>query len=624
MLARARTAAALVRRLASRAAPSAANVTRSPYPPIAPVDIGLSDFVTQDWARFAAEGRVAVTDEAGRSRTFAELGHSVPRIAGALRARGVGAGDVVAIVSPNHIDYSAVALAVLRLGAVLTPANPAYTQAEVRSQLEGAGACAVVAHPSTIECVLGAVEGLPAVHTLACTGSEAELPPVAAAAGVAALDTWRRGAATVERTADGVRGSSLAVLPFSSGTTGLPKGTMLTHANLSSNMLQFMAPEGRFIPEGAPVTCPLPQYRARARRTAARAGGRPPALTPASLSSTAPAPVDIYAFTLCLLFMLWRGHPLLTMAKFELPAFCAQVQAGRPVRAYLVPPVILALAKSELAGRYDLSSLAMITSAAAPLDAELQRACAHRLGCGLKQAWGMSELSPLGTWPADDQLSDARVGSVGPPVPSTAVRIVRLAPADATADEEGALLDVPPGAEGELLVSGPQVMRGYLNNAEASARTLVEADGTVWLRTGDIARVDGCGYVWITDRAKELIKYKGSQVAPAELEAVLLAHPHVLDAAVIPHEDAECGEVPRAYVVLRELAHGEPRVEANAIADWVAGRVAPHKRLRGGVRLTDKIPKSAAGKILRRLVRDADRREEDARRHREHAQPDTE
>ncbi|KAG8463890.1 hypothetical protein KFE25_000058 [Diacronema lutheri] len=571
-----------------------AGVTRSPYPPIEPLDVGIADLATSEWPRFSAEGRVAVIDEAGKARTFAELSHDVSHIAGALSARGIGPGDVVAIVSPNHIDYGAVALAVLRLGAVLTPANPAYTQAEVRSQLEGSRARAVVAHPSTLERVLGAARELSAVHTVACTGSSADLPPFAVGAGVAALDDWRHGAALVTRTAACVRGSSLALLPYSSGTTGLPKGTMLSHANLTSNMQQFIAPEGRFIPDGAPVICPLPQYH-------------------------------IYAFTLAVLFMLWRGHPLVTSTRFELATFCRQVRAYRPARAYLVPPILLALVKSEETARVDWSSLQMITSAAAPLDAELERACALRLGCRVKQAWGMSELSPLGTWPADDAVRDSLVGSVGPPVPSTLVRVVELHSAESGEGEgDEQIVDVPHGAEGELLVSGPQVMLGYLDNAEATARTLVRAaDGTTWLRTGDVARVDEGGFIWITDRAKELIKFKGFQVAPAELEAVLLTHPDVLDAAVIPLADAEGGEVPRAYVVLRE-AHSAraPRAEANAIVDWVAGRMAPHKRLRGGVKLTDKIPKSASGKILRRLVRDADRREEAALRHREHEQPD--
>jgi acyl-CoA synthetase (AMP-forming)/AMP-acid ligase II len=189
------------------------------------------------------------------------------------------------------------------------------------------------------------------------------------------------------------------------------------------------------------VICPLPQYH-------------------------------IYAFTLAVLFMLWRGHPLVTQARFDLRRFCAQVEAHRPARAYLVPPILLALSKEACVDEYDFSSLAMISSAAAPLDAELEQSVGRRLGCGVKQAWGMSELSPLGTWPADTDLAPDKVGSVGPPVPSTSVRIVALAADEAAPSAADALVNVPPGAEGELLVSGPQVMGGYLNLPDASARTL--------------------------------------------------------------------------------------------------------------------------------------------------------
>jgi 4-coumarate--CoA ligase len=206
------------------------------------------------------------------------------------------------------------------------------------------------------------------------------------------------------------------------------------------------------------------------------------------------------------------------------------------------------------------------------------------------------------------------------------VRIVELASDDAApAAASDALVDVAPGVEGELCVSGPQVMSGYLNMPDASARTLWTdpSDGRVWLRTGDVARVDADSFVFITDRAKELIKVKGLQVAPAELEALLLTHPLVLDAAVIPVADAASGELPRAYVVLRAPADGAPHAdraaEANLIADFVAGVVAPHKRLRGGVVVTDRIPKSASGKILRRLIRDQDRAQQHAHQHHERA-----
>jgi 4-coumarate--CoA ligase len=583
--------------LAARGLAASARIL-SPYPPLPPVEGSLDQLVTSEWHRYADEGRFAVLDETGASRTFGELIHDVSHVAGGLQRRGIGAGDVVAVVSPNHIDYGTVALATLRLGAVLMPANPAYTLPEVRGQLERANARVVVAHLSTIEMVLLAVRELPAVDTVACFGSSEALPPDAVEAGVIAIDEWRNGSALVTQTAEGVGPSTLGVLPFSSGTTGLPKGTMLLHSNLMANMRQFMAPEGAFIPAGAPVICPLPVWH-------------------------------IYGFTVALLFMLWRGHPLVTMARFDLATFCKQVSTHRPARAYLVPPILLALAKHPMVAEHDFSSLSMISSAAAPLDAELEKACARRLRCGVKQAWGMSELSPLGTWPADTDLSAENVGTVGPPVSDTMVRIVELQDegADTTAEGDDAqLLDVPPGCEGELLVSGPQVMAGYLNMPEATAKTLVkDADGsTVWLRTGDVARVDERGFVYITDRAKELIKYKGFQVAPAELEAILLTHPHVNDCAVIPVADPEAGEVPRAYVVLRGAPVEPSAAECNAIADFVAGLVAPHKRLRGGVVVTSHIPKSASGKILRRLVRDADRAREHERRHHDHAERETE
>lgn len=596
---------------------SAKRVWKSPYPPVAPVVTPIADLVSESWASFAAAGRTAVLDEHGNARTYEGLLDDVARTAGALRERGIEKGDRVAIVSPNHVDYACAALASLRLGAVVTPANPLYTSAELKQQLCGSGAKAVIAHPSTVAALGTAIaSGETAVHAVACLdgGGAAAAPAEVGGVRCEPFDALRTASgARLEATVAGVAASDLALMPYSSGTTGLPKGTMLTHANLGANLHQFMPPEGRFIAEGAAVICPLPMYH-------------------------------IYAFTVALLFMMWRGHPLITMGRFDIEAFCALVQAHRPTRAYLVPPIILGLSKAPVVDRYSFESLQMITSAAAPLDAALERACAERLGCGVKQAWGMSELSPLGTWPADDMLGAERVsgGSVGPPVPSTRIKIVRVeeeaeaeAPAGpaapAAAAEAGgggaggaeaeeadfALATLGEGEEGELLVSGPQVMAGYLNMPDASSACLLEdADGTRWLRTGDIARVDARGFVTIVDRAKELIKYKGFQVAPAELEALLYEHPHVADAAVIPVPHEEAGEVPRAYVVLHDSAEGAgPEPSEAELELFVAAKVAPHKRLRGGVVYTDKIPKSAAGKILRRLVRDEDRRRAKAHIH---------
>lgn len=298
----------------------------------------------------------------------------------------------------------------------------------------------------------------------------------------------------------------------------------------------------------------------------------------------------IYGFTASLNACLWHGSELCSLPAFDFAHFLGMIQAHRCTRAHLVPPIILNMAKSPLVDAYDLSSLKAIVSGAAPLSPEVEAEIKARLGTGLvvKQAWGMSELSPIGTCNPDDR---PKSGTSGPPVPGMEYRIVDPA--------SGADLGV--GAEGEVVCRGPNVMVGYLNNPEGTAQCL-DADG--WLRTGDVGFVDAQGYVTFTDRIKELIKYKGFQVPPAELEALLLTHEAVVDAAVIARAHVEAGEVPRAFVVLRPGYEG--KVSPEDIVAWAAARSAPHKKLRGGLILLDQIPKSPSGKILRRLLRDRD------------------
>src|SRR5213076_662114 len=257
-------------------------------------------------------------------------------------------------------------------------------------------------------------------------------------------------------------------------------------------------------------------------------------------------------------------------------------QQYRITRAFVVPPLVLALAKHPAVDRYDLSSVSRMMSGAAPLDAALETACDRRVGCRLIQGYGLTEASPV-THANPDEPGKAKPGTVGLLLPNTQCRVV-----DATTGADLGLEE-----DGELLIRGPQVMLGYLNNPEATAATL-DADG--WLHTGDIGRVDADGYFTIVDRLKELIKYKGFQVPPAELEAVLRTHPAVGDAAVIPIPDAECGEVPKAFVVLRRA------VPPEALLAYVAERVAPYKKIRA-VEVVDAIPRSPSGKILRRVLK---------------------
>ncbi|MBW7885320.1 MAG: AMP-binding protein, partial [Caldilineaceae bacterium] len=278
---------------------------------------------------------------------------------------------------------------------------------------------------------------------------------------------------------------------------------------------------------------------------------------------------------------------VVTIPRFEMESFLQLTQNRKISYAYLVPPLVLGLAKHPLVDKYDLSSLRVIVSGAAPLSGELEAAVRTRLGCQVVQGYGMTEASPVTHFRSLEPEGRPKPGSIGVVVPNTECKIVDVA----------TRAELEPHQEGELWVRGPQVMKGYLNNPQATANT-VDTDG--WLHTGDVGYADEDGYFWIVDRVKELIKYKGFQVAPAELEALLLTHPAVADAAVIGVADEEAGEVPKAYVVRKGEA------TADEIMEFVAGQVAPFKKVRY-VEFIDQIPKSASGKILRRMLKEQER-----------------
>ena len=283
---------------------------------------------------------------------------------------------------------------------------------------------------------------------------------------------------------------------------------------------------------------------------------------------------------------LYRGATVVTMPRFELPEFLRVLQDYRITRAWVVPPIVLAMAKHPLVDEFDLSSLEFMNSGAAPLSAELEVACGKRLGCRMQQGYGLTETSPI-THFVTDELAGQMPGEIGPLVPNTECRIVDVPTGE----------DTPSGEPGDLCIRGPQVMKGYLNNPQATART-IDVDG--WLHTGDVARLEENGSLRIVDRIKELIKYKGYSIAPAEIEALLLTHPAITDAAVIPLPDEEAGEVPKAFVV----ASGP--ITPEEVTQFVAERVAPYQKVRA-VEIVEEIPKSPSCKILRRLLIDRER-----------------
>jgi acyl-CoA synthetase (AMP-forming)/AMP-acid ligase II len=345
----------------------------------------------------------------------------------------------------------------------------------------------------------------------------------------------------------------LVALPYSSGTTGLPKGVMLTHHNLVANLVQACGVLAQ--DEHDTILGVLPFFH-------------------------------IYGMTVIMNLGLYHGVTIVTMPRFDLEQCLTICEKYRVTFANVVPPIVLALAKHPLVDRFDLSRLRIVFSGAAPLGESLALAASTRLKCAVIQGYGLTETSPVSHGKRLTAASQ-KLASIGPPAPNTECKIVDTV----TGAELG------PMQQGEICIRGPQVMKGYLNRPDAT-RAMIDADG--WLHSGDIGYADADGDFFVVDRLKELIKYKGLQIAPAELEATLLTHPSIADAAVIPVADEEAGEVPKGFVVLKSEA------TADQIMAYVAERVAPYKKLRA-IQIVEQIPKSPSGKILRRVLVDRER-----------------
>ena len=507
----------------------------SPLPDVQIPDQSITDCVFASVADRADE--VAITDGASSSYTFSELHAAVRSLGGGLSSRGVGPGTTVAILAPNVPEYAIVFHGIALAGGTVTTINPTYGPDEVRHQLSDAGASWLVTIPMFLETARTASEGAGVEQIVVMGEAEGTIP-------LASLFGPPIDQVSVDYA------EHVVVLPYSSGTTGLPKGVMLTHRNLVANIAQM---EYTFVPsEGEVALAVLPFFH-------------------------------IYGMQVLMNMLLAFGVRVVTMPRFDMIRALELVQEQRITRFFAVPPMVLGLAKHPAVDDFDLSSIKQIFSGAAPLGADLAAAAAARVGCEVVQGYGMTELSPVSHCTPEGQF---RPGTSGVTISNTEIRVVD--------PDSGDDLDV--GGRGELLVRGPQVMKGYLNNPEATAETL-DADG--WLHTGDVAIVDEENHVSIVDRIKELIKYKGFQVPPAELEAVLITHPSVADAAVIGIPDEEAGELPKAFIT---LAPGAAEPTLADLQDHVAGHLATYKQVRV-LEVLEAIPKSASGKILRRELR---------------------
>jgi len=510
-------------------------VHKSPLPDVEIPDQPITSFVLRKADEIP--DRIALTDGIDSSYTYAELSSAIHSLAGGLRARGFGDGVTLAVMAPNIPEYAVVFHGAAVAGGTVTTINPTYGADEVRFQLQDAGASILVTVPMFHDTALSAIEGTNVTEVVVIGGGE----------GMITLDDLMGD--PIEQIDVDVH-DHVMVLPYSSGTTGLPKGVMLTHHNLVANICQMEHALVYGSDEVALAALPF---------------------------------FHIYGMQVLMNGLLAHGVSVITMPRFDMKQALELIQRFGVTRFFAVPPMVLGLARSPLVDEYDISSIREVFSGAAPLGADLAAEASARIGCPVVQGYGMTELSPVthATPPGG-----YRPGTSGVTLSNTEIRII---------DPETGN-DLPVGERGELWVRGPQVMKGYLNNPEATSET-IDSDG--WLHTGDVAIIDDHDHVSIVDRIKELIKYKGFQVPPAELEALVVTHPAVADVAVIGIPDEEAGEIPKAFVV--PAAGQTPTLES--IQQLVAEHLVSYKQVRA-LEIVDSIPKSASGKILRRELRD--------------------
>ncbi len=516
-------------------------IYRSPFPDVEIPVVSLPTYLFEHADQWADKPAL-IDGPTNRTLTYGQLTTAVKRTATGLAARRFSKGDVFAIYSPNIPEYAIAFFGVASAGGVNTTINPTYTAKELRHQLLDSGATYLVTIPQFLDAAREAIKDTGVKEIFVFGEAEGATPfadlMIAGEAPQIEIDPKE----------------DLVALPYSSGTTGLSKGVMLTHYNIVANLSQILGVEATA--ETEVLMGILPFYH-------------------------------IYGMTAIMCNTLRAGATVVTMPRFELEQFLDLIQKHKITTAYLVPPLVLALAKHPVVDRYDLSTLDDIMSGAAPLPESVATTCATRNNVIVRQAYGLTETSPATH--INPKAREIKVASVGTALPNTEYRIV-----DLSSHEDAAQGDL-----GEVWIRGPQVMKGYLNNPSATEDMI---DNDNWLHSGDIGKADDDGYLYVVDRVKELIKYKGLQVAPAELEGIIQSHPAVADVAVIPSPDEEAGEIPKAFVVVKP----DTTLTADEVIAYVAERVSPQKKVRK-VEFIDAIPKVPSGKILRRQLVERER-----------------
>jgi long-chain acyl-CoA synthetase len=517
-----------------------------------PKNIFVHDAVLASCRKHAR--KTALVDiSSGRRLTYAEYGETVEALARGLVAAGLKPGEVVAIFLCNSWEFCTAYHAATLVGAIPTLLNPTYREREVRYQLGNSGAVVLITDGPNISGInLGELPNLRRVFCTREQGSGSEpfsdlLKPVSATL------------PKPDRSSD----ETLAALPYSSGTTGMPKGVMLSHFNLVANVYQLLGPHGAALSPADTLLCFLPLYH-------------------------------IYGLNVALNPMLMLGATLVLMPRFSAGQVCSLLTEESITTTLMVPPAMNALCLAAEAGQFPKNhSVTWVKSGAAPLASDLPRRFTALTGIPVVQGYGMTEASPV-THVGYLEPKLYRPDSIGHPLAQTECRVIA---SQNMCTSVGDTAEVPEGEPGELVMRGPQFMRGYWNEPEATAAVL--RDGWYW--SGDIVTRDREGFYRVVDRRKEMIKYKGFPVAPAEVEAVLLEHPAVRECGVVGRPDTTAGEIPVAFVALRDgFATGKKTEEE--LCAFVADRLTHYKQPRE-VHFVEVVPKTASGKILRRELR---------------------
>jgi len=513
----------------------------------------VHDVVLQSCQRNA--GKTALIDTScDRRFTFGEYGSLVESLARGLVSAGLAPGEVVAIFLPNSWEFAITYHAATLAGGIPTLLNPSYREREIRYQLENSGATFLISDAPLLENAnLAELPGLRRVF--ATRHQRAGCDDFATLLRPAFGRTSGNTSAKLPEAREDSR-LSIAALPYSSGTTGLPKGVMLSHYNLVTNVYQVLGPNAAPLTPDDIMLCFLPLYH-------------------------------IYGLTVALTLSLTLGSTLVLVSRFDLQKLCALLVQEGITMLPMVPPAINAFCQAVEAGIFPKNhKVRWIKSGAAPLAPELARRLTDLTGILVNQGYGMTEASPVTHvgYLAPPEMN--RPASVGQPLALTECRILDL---------EGN--EVAPGEQGELAMRGPQIMLGYWKDPQATAAAL--RDG--WYFSGDIVRTDADGFYYVLDRSKEMIKYKGFPVAPAEVESVLLEHPAVRDCGVVAKPDLAAGEIPCAFVILRDGFTPSTAMETE-LCGFVADRLAHHKQPRE-IRFVDVVPRTPSGKILRRELR---------------------